>query len=789
MSQRQIASIPLSFAFALFACTGRDAPTTVPASDAATTPDAPATPSPGPTAEVVITELMYHPFSENAAEDFHEFVEIHNRGKADVRLAGWKLQGGVSFTFPDSAVLKPGEYRVIAKSRTKLAQVKNYSLDIATLLGDYTGELDNGKRGRVVLQDATGAAIDTVAYSTEFPWPMGADALGLSERMLPPALLPAMSHQHMGRSLERISVDAPSAAVENWEASPVDGATPGRPNSVAGTPRAVVIEIGAAAPGGAAGALIKPTDKVLVRGKFSDGAATVEPAVEYFVDDVARTGEKTASVPLKLTAVGFEAELPSQAANAIVRYRIIGKAGTLVSPRPTDPNPWHAYFVNPDIPGSGRTYHVFIAPTNWGALYTNCQPGWVTGCGIGMNPTCKECAVNDKWDASVPAVFVHDGKVFDVHARYQGGKFARLSGRKLLRWPHPAPEGGPSVTPALGWKIYFPRHQKLDGLKQIRLNKRQQACTGIPDTVVSRLMEAIGMPTMRMRYTRLFINGGYYLYSLEQEDVDEAALERAFPMQPIGDLFNDNALRSDQGPWGWGDFRPLAPFCGYTEQQRYEYTYERQTLTWKDNSDQIDLLTSLHAARAGSAADLRKFLDDRFDRPLFLKYLAVMNWAGSWDDDYHNYMLYRRANGKWIVIGTDFNLLLTGFRWMWTDKAALVGKVIYGDATRSFYLGQQGDPDNNQDRWNYIKDSFLRVFKTEYDETLKALAPKVFDPAVVEKLIDEAAASFDNAEAIRSLSYDDAAACDDKNAGLTSVLAVKSFVRERYKVLVQRLGL
>ena len=56
---------------------------------------------------------------------------------------------------------------------------------------------------------------------------------------------------------------------------------------------------------------------------------------------------------------------------------------------------------------------------NWGTLWTNCQPGWVTGCGLGQNPACTLCEANAKWDAYVPAVFVSDGRVFDVRARYQ----------------------------------------------------------------------------------------------------------------------------------------------------------------------------------------------------------------------------------------------------------------------------------------------------------------------------------------------------------------------------------
>src|SRR5262249_36079114 len=160
--------------------------------------------------------------------------EIYNREDAVVDLAGWSLGGDIRYHFPSGATLAPGAYQVVARNKGKLADVMSYRLDQDRLLGDYDGQLGNGHSGRVVLMDAARAVVDAVTYSSERPWPVGADALGLQERFLPPELQPAAKHQFMGRSLERIDVDAPSDAVENWEASALDGATPGRTNSVAG---------------------------------------------------------------------------------------------------------------------------------------------------------------------------------------------------------------------------------------------------------------------------------------------------------------------------------------------------------------------------------------------------------------------------------------------------------------------------------------------------------------------------------------------------------------------------
>src|SRR5436189_2846306 len=48
-------------------------------------------------AEVVINEIMYHPASENPAE---EYIELYNTGGAAVNVSGWQFTSGISFTVP-----------------------------------------------------------------------------------------------------------------------------------------------------------------------------------------------------------------------------------------------------------------------------------------------------------------------------------------------------------------------------------------------------------------------------------------------------------------------------------------------------------------------------------------------------------------------------------------------------------------------------------------------------------------------------------------------------------------
>ncbi len=713
---------------------------------------------------VVISEIMYHPVNEDTDVDEHEFVELHNRSGKAVSLADWSLGGDITFKFPAGAKVGPGAYLVVAKNRTKLAQVTKYGLEVASLQGDYAGQLDNGRKGRVSLTDPEGHVVETVDYSTEFPWPIGADALGLGGSWLPESFGPPDKHTYLGRSLERISVDRP-ASVDNWDASELDAPTPGRANSVAGNARAMVTEQ-TALPVGRTGKSITPADPVRIAARLIGHAANLR--VEWFVDDVARDDEAHEFVSLP-------GEIPPQPANSIVRYRILGNRGGAteeeISPRVSDPNPWHAYFVEPDAPGRTPAYHVFVAPANWGKMYTNVQPGWVTGCGLGENPTCQFCEPNPNFDAMVPAVFVAEGRVFDVRVRYQGGLFARLGGRVLRSWNFPGPTAGPMPPLALGWKVSFPKYARFEGKRSIKLNKRDQACTGIPDTVMSRIFETAGIPEMRMRYRRLYINGGYYLYAMEMEHMDEDLLQRYYPKQPIGDLYNCNAIRWDQGPWGWGDFRQLQPFCGFSPKQRYAYNYERQTLQWKDNDDLIALIDGLHTARAKGDDAIRVYLDANFDREMVLRYIALMNWSAAWDDDYHNYFLYKPPGKKWMIMSSDMNVLMTY------------------DPTWSFYLGRENEPGNWRGRWHYLKDAYLRVFQKEYDDVLRRLAPMVLDPSVIEPWIDEAAASFDAEDAAQSLSSRAPAAnainCDEPTA---QAWQVRNFVRERWKTLKRRLG-
>lgn len=200
--------------------------------------------------QVVISEIMYHPVEEpafNASgtpvldlyEDVHEFVEIHNPGAVPLSLAGWKLSGGVSYTFPSNAVIQAGEYRVIARDPARLAAVAAYGLAAPNLLGPYTNQLSN-RKDTLRIRNADDDVVDAVSYSAEFPWAISADALGAGQEWTG---LNPLSYQYRGRSLERVSFTHPANDPANWLASPLPGnPSPGRTNAVSrAVPKPVVV--------------------------------------------------------------------------------------------------------------------------------------------------------------------------------------------------------------------------------------------------------------------------------------------------------------------------------------------------------------------------------------------------------------------------------------------------------------------------------------------------------------------------------------------------------------------
>ena len=134
-----------------------------------------------PASDLVIHEIHYN--GQTGSPD-EEFVEIMNRGKAAVRLGGWKVDRAISFSFPDGASLPAGGYAVVAGNPEKIRAGLGKA-EAALVFGPFSGKLANSGEA-IVLEDPRGDEADRVRYGDRTPWPGEADGGGFSLELLHP---------------------------------------------------------------------------------------------------------------------------------------------------------------------------------------------------------------------------------------------------------------------------------------------------------------------------------------------------------------------------------------------------------------------------------------------------------------------------------------------------------------------------------------------------------------------------------------------------------------------------
>jgi regulation of enolase protein 1 (concanavalin A-like superfamily) len=98
--------------------------------------------------EVVINELMFSPITGNSDD---EYVELYNRTASPINLSGWRLEDGVSYTFPVNTIIPQYGYLVVARNLTNLLAKYPGTLNELNTVGNYSGTLGNGGE-RIALQ-------------------------------------------------------------------------------------------------------------------------------------------------------------------------------------------------------------------------------------------------------------------------------------------------------------------------------------------------------------------------------------------------------------------------------------------------------------------------------------------------------------------------------------------------------------------------------------------------------------------------------------------------------------
>ncbi|MGV3771988.1 MAG: lamin tail domain-containing protein [Verrucomicrobiales bacterium] len=660
-------------------------------------------------AQVLISEIMYHPFEEgqfdaagnptiDLSEEVHEFLELHNAGSQAASLTGWKISGGIDYSFPNGATIPAKGFIVIAKNKQRLAALPAYGLQESNLYGPYDGQLSNS--GELLrLRDARGVLIDSVEYSPAFPWPIGANKFGADAEFTG---LNHMLYNFRGRSLERLSYQADSNDPANWIASPIPGEpSPGSANSqhVTELPP-VVISFQVLPTNGEV--LARKTVPVRIEATFSKLQIS-NPTIEFFDDNINLTNEVKSVLAMERSPDSpftYVATLPGKGDRVLVRFRFrseLGESVTVISPRPSDPYQWHSYFVSPARISANTVNDLFISNANLSRLQAN----------LSHNPNsgyipAPSVVQNGNWNKMVPGVLVRDGVVYDIQVRYNGSFFRRSASRQ-------------------SYKVEFPDYQQLDGQGDILLTDKDYM------TIVGhKLFSEAGLPTSKTEWTDLYVNTNAKLVRLQLEEHDrrllrnyhelQAALTGNEPDEP-GRIFKSSGILNDVGPYGKGNGSVLRPISGFTSAKRYEWVYSSKNADWRGYKGFADMIAGLNAARgsnpAANAARIRQFLEANFDIDKSLTYLAVRNWMSTWDDTVHNYYIWQQSNGKYSFLPWDFD-----------SDMGLSGD---SSSTKSIYRGENGNGDNTHGD-QIFKDSFFKAFKTEYNKKLFFLNNTVLHP-------------------------------------------------------------
>lgn len=156
------------------------------------------------------TEIMYNPAPEVLPEgsidgEFYEFIEFKNVGNQVIDLTDVRIEGGVLFTFPQGASVRPGRFIVLVSNATAFSE----RYPGVTESGIYLNRLSDGGE-YLYLVDKDGTEIASAAFYDKPPWPFQADGDGFS--------LVASQPLPSGDAMQ----------LDYWRLSTFNGGSPGR---------------------------------------------------------------------------------------------------------------------------------------------------------------------------------------------------------------------------------------------------------------------------------------------------------------------------------------------------------------------------------------------------------------------------------------------------------------------------------------------------------------------------------------------------------------------------------
>ena len=204
----------------------------------------------------------------------------------------------------------------------------------------------------------------------------------------------------------------------------------------------------------------------------------------------------------------------------------------------------------------------------------------------------------------VPATLRFAGYEVETGVRYKGSStFDTLDGKPSFKMSFSAFRDGGTFL----------------GVERLTLNSMRFDPTMLREAAAYRLFAQVGAPAPRHGFGRVTINGALYgLYSLV-ETLDENFLDRAFPGDGDGHLYDSTFIAADLTPLAKGSF-------------------ELEEGDPATADAELDALVG--ALDSGNILDV---IDTRFDRATLLPFLAVDLVSPNWDGysrNTNNFLLY-----------------------------------------------------------------------------------------------------------------------------------------------------
>jgi hypothetical protein len=616
-------------------------------------------------AEVVIDEIMYHPASENSAE---EFIELYNSGAAPVAVGGWKFTSGVDFTFPAGTVIPAGGHLVVAANQAAFSA--KYPTVTAFVAG-WSGQLSNSSN-RITLEDSLGTTIDEVDYADDGDW-------GERRRQDPPDYGHRGWHwvsdaDGGGKSLELINPLFDNTLGQNWAASSVAGGTPGTANSRAASDIAPVILDGEHFP-----LIPTSTQKVTVTCRVIDDQASPLTVQAHYRDDGAPA---FTTVPMfddgahgdALAGDGvFGVELPERPTGTLVEFYFTAKDNAQLTR--TWPAPARDY-TGDLVQTCNLLYEVDDT------AYSGAMPIYR----LVMRAVDRTELDNINTNSGNPPFPFNPGEAQDQtesHARFNATFISQDgTGRKLryLTGVRNRGNGSRSLQP-MNFAVQFPNADTWNGYTDLNLNSQYTPW----QLFGSAIYRKAGLASPESRPIQIRVNGanpatgtgapayGFYVCN-EYQNSDFA--EHHFPQDSGGNIYRGQRFVTSPTAEGTdiygANLAQIIPSPTETLSlvDLYKLNYRKQTNEAEDDWTDLFALTAALAkghngATVGAAvtydADYVASVEAKVDVPQWMRWFAVNAFADNEEtnlsngdgDDYSFYIGQTDPRAKLIPYDLD----------------------------------------------------------------------------------------------------------------------------------------